>query len=254
MSERGSVPDAHFDSLQRNELTYWWHHSRLLRAELALRSRFPDPGALRVLDYGCGTGGFLHQLQARLGFARALGVDVSGQALAHARRLGDRYRLVEPGDFSAASDADLVTLMDVLEHVEDDQAFLMGLAAAMPPGAHLLLTVPAMPALFSTWDEALGHHRRYTVRRLARLAAGAGLRTVRVERLFSYLAPAVVFRRLLANGPGGDAACEFPPTGPAASVVLRLLNRLEMHLLPPWLRPMGTSLLGLFATGPGARA
>lgn len=252
MSEHPAVPDSHFDSLQRNELTYWWHNCRLLRAEQALRRCFPDPGMLRVLDYGCGTGGFLYQLKARLGLTLVRGVDVSDAALAHACRLGDGYGRIEPGDFSPAREADLVTLMDVLEHVEDDQGFLAGLAAAMPPGAHLLLTVPAMPALFSAWDRNLGHYRRYTVGGLERLTAAAGLRAVRVERLFTYLVPVVVFRRLLAGGPGGDADCEFPPTGPAASAVLRLLNRLEMHLLPPWLRPMGTSLLGLFATKPGA--
>src|SRR4051812_4726775 len=62
-------------------------------------------------------------------------------------------------DFSGASH---VTLMDVLEHQEDDRAFLTDLAARMDPGAVLLLTVPAMPWLWSAWDTMLGHYRRYT--------------------------------------------------------------------------------------------
>ena len=55
-----------------------------------------------------------------------------------------------------------VTLLDVLEHQEDDAQFIGGLVAKMEPGSVLLLTVPALPKLWSPWDEALGHYRRYT--------------------------------------------------------------------------------------------
>src|SRR5919106_1375048 len=58
-------------------------------------------------------------------------------------------------------DMDVVTLLDVLEHQRDDSGFLAGLLGRMRPDTPLILTVPALPGLWSAWDVALGHHRRY---------------------------------------------------------------------------------------------
>lgn len=63
----------------------------------------------------------------------------------------------------------VVTALDVLEHVEDDDAFLAQLAERLAPGAILLATVPAHPRLFSGHDRMLGHHRRYRPRALREL-------------------------------------------------------------------------------------
>ena len=54
-------------------------------------------------------------------------------------------------------------------HQEDDKAFVSDIVAHMRPGALLLLSVPALPWLWSKWDSALGHHRRYDKRSFRRL-------------------------------------------------------------------------------------
>ena len=73
-------------------------------------------------------------------------------------------------------------LMDVLEHVPDDFAFLSELLAASSPGAHFLITVPANPSFWSAHDESNGHYRRYEPDRLGRLWSGLPVTT----RLLTY--------------------------------------------------------------------
>jgi SAM-dependent methyltransferase len=66
-------------------------------------------------------------------------------------------------DLPTTVTSDCIILVNVLEHVEDDQAFLRVLRARLVPGGRLLLLVPAGPRLFGSLDRAFGHHRRYTI-------------------------------------------------------------------------------------------
>jgi SAM-dependent methyltransferase len=66
-------------------------------------------------------------------------------------------------------DADVMLEMDVMEHVPDDFLLASSLLAALKPGGHLLITVPADAALWSAHDEAFGHCRRYDRQRLERV-------------------------------------------------------------------------------------
>lgn len=85
---------------------------------------------------------------------------------------------------------DLVMALDVVEHVEDDHAFICELSARVAVGGALLFTVPAWPALFSQHDVALGHFRRYTHAGARRLLETTGLRIVEDGGVFhSLLAP-----------------------------------------------------------------
>jgi SAM-dependent methyltransferase len=75
-----------------------------------------------------------------------------------------------------AGSADTVVAVNVMEHVEDDAAFLRAARRLLTPGGHLLLFVPAVPAIFGTLDEAFEHFRRYTRRELDAKVRAAGFR------------------------------------------------------------------------------
>lgn len=98
----------------------------------------------------------------------------------------------------------MVTLLDVLEHVEDDAGFLESLADKMAVGSRLILTVPAMPSLWSGFDEDVGHFKRYTKRKLRDAASNAPLRPVEVSYLFPEMVPAAILRKR-QQPPGGEA-------------------------------------------------
>jgi SAM-dependent methyltransferase len=82
---------------------------------------------------------------------------------------------------------DVITVLDVLEHVPDDFALLSELTDALRPGGHLLISVPAWPALFSSHDVALRHERRYAPAHLSRLLEQVQLTIVTSGGLFHTL-------------------------------------------------------------------
>jgi SAM-dependent methyltransferase len=73
-----------------------------------------------------------------------------------------------PGGF------DTVVCLNVVEHVDDDQAALENIRRVLSPGGKAIVLVPQGPGLFGTLDEALGHKRRYTDASLRALADDAG--------------------------------------------------------------------------------
>ena len=172
---------------------HWWYRGRrrVIRAEL---DRLPLPAGARVLDAGCGSGRTLQEL---VDYGTVSGIELNSDAatLARGRELGDVQvgRLEElPWDDATF---DLITCLDVIEHVPDDVAALVELWRVCRPGGWLLVTVPAYQALWSRHDEANHHYRRYS-RSMLRGAAGAA--GWKVERLSSFnsllLAPAAAVR------------------------------------------------------------
>lgn len=173
------------------------------------------------------------------------------------RRPGVEYRFVEPiagleaglearfgaeanwreRDFGGATH---VALMDVLEHQRDDRAFMADLAAKMDPGATLLLTVPAMPSLWSQWDTALGHYRRYTKPTLREAVATLPLETLEQSYLFPELVPLGWVRR--GRRPR-DGEAEFPRLPRPLNATLYGLGRGTTALRRLW--PLGTSLFAV---------
>jgi SAM-dependent methyltransferase len=81
----------------------------------------------------------------------------------------------------AAERFDTVVCLNVLEHVADDVGSLRAIRPLLQPRGRLILLVPALPALFGSLDEALGHQRRYTPRALRDRLAAAGFRARHVE-------------------------------------------------------------------------
>ena len=157
-------------------------------------SRRPLEGK-RVLDVGCGAG-LLAEPLARLG-ARVTGIDAAPEVIAVARdhaagqgleidyRAGDVQHL--DGEF------DLVTAMEVIEHVADPAAFLKALVARLAAGGLLILSTPNATAwsklLMITLAEGIGQIPKGThdfdkfigPDRMKQLLADAGLKCVDVE-------------------------------------------------------------------------
>jgi 2-polyprenyl-3-methyl-5-hydroxy-6-metoxy-1,4-benzoquinol methylase len=95
---------------------------------------------------------------------------------------------------------DAVLYLNVLEHIADDAAELRLAAAALRPRGTVLVFGPALEWLYSELDYRAGHYRRYSLRRLRRLAAAAGLEVVSaryfdVLGVLPYLAVYRVLRR-----------------------------------------------------------
>lgn len=134
-----------------------------------LASTFSRWAGRRVLEIGAGIGTITAHLAPGRELVTALEVDPF-----YVRRLKNRFRgqpHVEPylGDVAladwralAARRFDTIVLSNVLEHIPDDAGAVQTFAKVLPAGGTLIIFVPALPQLFGTLDEAVGHHRRYT--------------------------------------------------------------------------------------------
>jgi 2-polyprenyl-3-methyl-5-hydroxy-6-metoxy-1,4-benzoquinol methylase len=116
---------------------------------------------------------------------RVVGIEPNRSSVAHIRQtVGNHPKfelhtcLFEECDRSEllAARFDTVLCVNVLEHIEDDARALRAFAEIVEPAdGHVLIFVPAIAAAYGPLDAALGHHRRYSKRSLAKLFGAAGL-------------------------------------------------------------------------------
>jgi SAM-dependent methyltransferase len=229
--------ESHLAAQLRSSRDFFWH-----RLRAAAVARFlPRGRPFRLLDLGAGAGLFGEFLREALPECAYHFVEPL-QSLE--RELESRFGAER--NAKAAADLrsfDAVVLLDVLEHQKDDRAFLRDLAARMRPGALLVLTVPALQALWSPWDQALGHFRRYDKAALSRAAEGLPLRWVEKSYLFPELVPLGLYRKLRLGKRKLEQADEhFPNLPRPLNESLYWLGRLSLGLRR--LSPFGTSLLG----------
>lgn len=165
------------------EEKHWWFLGRRRIVRELIRCAVSIPPGDVVADIGCGTGGNTASLASDFS---CVGFDHSFEAIRLARKRFPNVSFI-CGDIREEitrirDRVSLFLLMDVLEHVPDDFLFLSEILGLAKPGSHLILTVPADPALWSEHDVSFGHYRRYACDRFSRLWANLPVTT----RLLSY--------------------------------------------------------------------
>ena len=241
-----------FATLERD---HWWFRGRRA-VYLPLLEHALDGGPrrpLRLLDVGCGVGGFLGPL-GRLG--EVCGTERDEASVRWCRERGFLRTLVAACDALPvpAASHDVVCLWDVIEHVDDDAGVLREAHRVLRPGGHVALSVPAYQFLFAQNDRVAHHKRRYTRGRLVDVLRAAGFEVVRatyVNVLLSLVIVPVVLALKLEQ-----ALRPPPPDDPSNNLSVRIprpLNELlagvfacERHVLRHLSAPFGHSV---FAVG-----
>jgi len=152
----------------------WWHARARLAISLLEAEGLSAPCS--IIDIGCGWGVNLQALESA-GY-RASGLDASKEIL---ELIDQPQRALFLADLTQPLLAEHETydgglMLDVLEHLDDDRASLNRVADLLRPGGSLIVSVPALPELFSEYDEIQGHRRRYTAEALRAAFDGTGLR------------------------------------------------------------------------------
>jgi len=219
---------------------HWWWRSRevLLTRELERIAAGRPVG--RILDVGCGDGLFfpvLHRFGDPFGVEPALDAlspDGPWRARIHAGPLDDAFQPDAPFD--------LVLALDVIEHLDDPDAFLRQVRRVAAPGAWFVVTVPAFRALWTAHDDLNAHITRFTRAELGALLSAHGFE-VRHARYFFVLLAAVKLavrgvERILGARPR-------TPQVPAAPInaALRLVCAAEQAVLGRHALWFGSSLL-----------
>lgn len=246
----------HFEPLFAAEEGHFWFRARN-RSIAAATRLIPDWDSIKdIIEHGCGTGFVLRELQRVFPQARVTGADLFAEGLSLARK---RFSgtLVQTDllqcDYRQAFD--LVGLFDVLEHLDDDRLALETLRQQLRPGGWLLLTVPAHMVLWSDYDVASGHRRRYSRRELKARLFEAGFEVRFCTEFMSILFPLMFLRRRFAwdrvgatanTGCGSDALTNELQVNPFLNRIFDVMLRPEAAWIAQGRRlPAGTSIMAL---------
>jgi SAM-dependent methyltransferase len=177
------------------EERHWWFVARQTIVEDFIQRRLDVPRGADVLDVGCGTGAILKMLTVRY---EAYGTDTSELAIEYCRRRGltNAFRCTLDSFPRPELRFDLITALDVIEHIDDDLAVVRKASEFLKPSGALLVTVPAYQFLWSAHDELNHHKRRYVKSRLRRVLVNAGLNVETVSYFNTLLFPLALIKRL----------------------------------------------------------
>jgi SAM-dependent methyltransferase len=228
-----------FELLYESESS-WWYEGRALVSNKVLKCFQKKDHSQKVADVGAGFGGMFPILSAH-GIVDAFEPDNEARSACKERG----YNAVDTFDseHTLPKDAyDLIALCDVLEHIKEDEKFLLNLAKTVRTRGGLLLTVPAFQSLWSAHDVEHHHYRRYRKHELVSLLERSGF-TVHYAGYWNMLLfiPALIVR---LTGRSGSSSLSMP----------RMLDRLfflaislESLLIPYLSLPFGTGLI-VYAT------
>lgn len=179
------------------ELRHWWHVARR-RIITGFFDRYcpaPQDASVRWLDVGCGTGVMLNAY-ARI--TDKIGLEADPNCVQRARSKGlTVHQTGVEWNFQPYGQFDLISLCDVLEHIEHEQPALEAVYNALKPGGILLVTVPALQCLWSGHDVINHHFRRYNRRQLQALFNTRQWEIQKLSYFCTFLLPLIwVFRKI----------------------------------------------------------
>jgi SAM-dependent methyltransferase len=242
----------HFRTLAAIEGEHFWFTTRREVVLDTLRDTVPDLAGRALFDVGCGSGGLL-QFLAASGVPLAGACDAYPESLALVRaKVAVPLLLVDEGRLPPlAPGYTLLSLFDVLEHIDDDAGTLRFLLEVLAPGGVLVLTVPAHPYLFDDMDRIAHHRRRYRRSELRDKLRAAGFRVLRLSHFMAPLVPLAPLRRAWRAVAGHRSAFEQLrhelTVEPVLNGMMRGLLRLERPLVRTALLPFGSSLIAVAA-------
>lgn len=235
-----------YASMSMQEQDHWWFVARRAIIGSLIEAHVPMPATARILEAGCGTGGNL-PLLARYGALDAMEYDADARALAAARGIGRVEAGALPGAIGFGEQHyDLIALLDVLEHIDEDEASLRALGERLAGEGRILLTVPAAPWLWSDHDELHHHKRRYTQDGLLQVARAAGLKVQASGYFNSLLFPLAVAQRIAHQLLRRNAPLDARPA-PLVNAALQRIFAAERHLLGRVQFPVGLSLYAILS-------
>lgn len=234
-----------YSNLARREVFSFWHKGRREILHEALLRNLDKNNLRKILDVGCGTGGNMSILKD---FGQATGVDFFGEALKFAQ--GQNFTQLIQADVTHLPLPDesfsLVSALDVLEHIKDDEAALKEVWRVLSKDGLFLVTVPAYRWLWSQHDVTLHHVRRYVKCEIINKLQKAGFEILESSHFVMLAVFVTCFRKLRDKFffKGGEQPhvydVDFSPT---INAILLFFLRCEKILIRFLSLPFGTSIM-----------
>lgn len=171
-----------------NEKNSFWFQYRLRILETIVK-KYPISS---ILDVGGGNGQITKFFQEKGVNSILLEPLSDGVQIAHSNGVSHIIQGTLKSAAINANTIDNIGLFDVLEHVENDSELLANIYNCLKPKGLLIITVPALPVLYSKFDKEVGHFRRYKLNSLSKKLENVGFQVKYKSYFFSFL-PFIIF-------------------------------------------------------------
>jgi len=232
-----------FDEMYKVENQHWWFVARRKIIESAIRQQNLAQNSV-IFDAGCGNGDNLAFL-SRHGAVQAMERDERALSKAKEREIGEIFQGELPNAIPSEirKDNDLIVLLDVLEHIDDDGGSLAALSHYIDDKGRLIMTVPAYQFLWTIHDELHHHKRRYTVGSLRKVIENNGWNISYISYFNCFLFPLALIDRMkqkiFSTNENGDL--KMPPK--LINVLFEKIFALESRFIGKIKFPFGLSIL-----------
>jgi ubiquinone/menaquinone biosynthesis C-methylase UbiE len=237
------MEEVEYEQMYRMEDQHWYFAGKrnLVMSLLADHLVKDKP---QILDAGCGTGRTLAELDRHYD---VVGMEPNGDALSYASNRGMKRLVSGSLDQLPFTNEvfDAVTVLDVLEHCDNDCRAMAEIERVLVSEGLLIVTVPSYQWLWSAHDEALHHRRRYTKTSLLMLLEQNGFIVNKISYFNTFVFPLVAIRRLVSKVLKRDSGTADTDAMPPAFVNSTLygLQSLERACIGLFNFPFGVSLV-----------
>jgi ubiquinone/menaquinone biosynthesis C-methylase UbiE len=231
-----------YKDLFDEEEKHWWHRAKR-KIVLDIIKKHLNP-KMKIVDIGCGTGKNMESLKQ---VGEVWGIDSSLEAIKYCKKRGLHNVILGNGEKTKLSSNkfDLVTLLDVLEHA-DDEKMLEETYRILKPHGYILITVPALPWMWSEWDNVLHHKRRYTKHTLSNILVKNGFHITTISYMYFFLLlPAFLIRLIKSKSHKKNYGSDFSLSNGLLNSILEKVASFERYLVKRELVPIGLSLVVL---------
>lgn len=206
---------------------HWYYQSKkipLYRFIKKIHRRLGKP--ITIVDFGSGSGFFSYDLEEyhpeMVEKFYLIDIEYTDVELSDTKGQKIEKRREMPNNVEFA----VVVMMDVLEHIEQDEAVLNHIKSKCRQHCYFFITVPAFMSLWSGHDVYLGHYRRYRISTLRSLLRNVNFQIYSISYLYGSIFPLVWLVRKLKRR--SEPKSSMAPTNPVVNSILKLYNSAEM--------------------------
>jgi 2-polyprenyl-3-methyl-5-hydroxy-6-metoxy-1,4-benzoquinol methylase len=235
------MDDYVYEDLRKHQEEHWWFKAR----REILSSVFGSlalPADAEILEIGCGTGGNLAMLGT---FGHVSGIEMREEAVQYARNTTGLDVSVGylPDNIHIKQKFDLICMLDVVEHIEDDKQALSALNSMLKPGGRVVITVPAYQWLFGKHDKLLHHFRRYSRKSLRKLMGESNIEIAKISYFNTLLLPIAILAFITDSITAVEKCTGYDVPPRWLNAVFYITFRLEKFVIDKLSLPFGCSLL-----------
>lgn len=230
---------------------HWWFEGRRIFLKKAIGSLRKN-GNPKILDVGCGSGSNLDFLSQ---FGEVYGIDKLDLAIKYCKEKGHKKVKISDACNLLFKDEvfDMVTFLDVLEHLKDDGKAVKEAGRVLKKGGKIIVTVPALPWIWSRHDSQQNHHRRYCISDLVALGKKRRM-TLELVRYFNFfLLPPIAVVRMMSRLKPFHGLGEYDQKINFEISKIQMINEILLSIfkaeiyLSNWFRyPLGVSILAIY--------